>query len=69
MLLTAKLDGLPIVNFAVGGIATPVDAALIMWLDADGVFVGSSIFKSGYPEALPTSVGGGDQFINAVNVV
>lgn len=47
--LTAKLRRLPVVNFAAGGIATPADAALMMWLGADGVFVGSGIFKSQDP--------------------
>jgi len=43
-------DGrLPVVNFAAGGVATPADAALMMQLGAEGVFVGSGIFKSGYP--------------------
>ncbi|UMZ75213.1 pyridoxal 5'-phosphate synthase lyase subunit PdxS [Natranaerofaba carboxydovora] len=41
---------LPVVNFAAGGVATPADAALMMHLGADGVFVGSGIFKSGNPE-------------------
>ena len=41
---------LPVVNFAAGGVATPADAALMMQLGAEGVFVGSSIFKSGNPE-------------------
>ncbi|MEM0362077.1 MAG: pyridoxal 5'-phosphate synthase lyase subunit PdxS [Sulfolobales archaeon] len=45
-LLTARLGRLPVVNFAAGGIATPADAALMMWLGADGIFVGSGIFKS-----------------------
>lgn len=40
---------LPVVNFAAGGIATPADAALMMQLGAEGVFVGSGIFKSGNP--------------------
>ena len=40
---------LPIVNFAAGGVATPADAALMMQLGAEGVFVGSGIFKSGNP--------------------
>jgi pyridoxal 5'-phosphate synthase pdxS subunit len=44
-----KLKTLPVVNFAAGGIATPADAALMMQLGADGVFVGSGIFKSNYP--------------------
>ena len=41
---------LPVVNFAAGGVATPADAALMMQLGVDGVFVGSGIFKSGDPE-------------------
>ena len=41
---------LPVVNFAAGGIATPADAALMMQLGCDGVFVGSGIFKSDNPE-------------------
>ena len=45
-----KLGRLPIVNFAAGGIATPADAALMMQLGCDGVFVGSGIFKSTNPE-------------------
>jgi pyridoxal 5'-phosphate synthase pdxS subunit len=44
---TAELGRLPVVNFAAGGIATPADAALMMQLGCDGVFVGSGIFKSG----------------------
>jgi len=44
---TAKLKRLPVVNFAAGGVATPADAALMMQLGCDGVFVGSGIFKSG----------------------
>jgi len=44
---TARLKRLPVVNFAAGGIATPADAALMMQLGCDGVFVGSGIFKSG----------------------
>jgi len=46
---TARLGRLPVVNFAAGGIATPADAALMMQLGMDGVFVGSGIFKSGDP--------------------
>lgn len=45
-----KLKKLPVVNFAAGGIATPADAALMMQLGADGVFVGSGIFKSKNPQ-------------------
>ena len=47
---TAELGRLPVVNFAAGGVATPADAALMMQLGVDGVFVGSGIFKSGDPE-------------------
>ena len=46
---TATLGRLPVVNFAAGGVATPADAALMMQLGMDGVFVGSGIFKSGDP--------------------
>jgi pyridoxal 5'-phosphate synthase pdxS subunit len=46
---TARLKRLPVVNFAAGGIATPADAALMMQLGCDGIFVGSGIFKSGDP--------------------
>ncbi len=46
---TAKLGRLPVVNFAAGGVATPADAALMMQIGVDGVFVGSGIFKSGEP--------------------
>ena len=48
--LTAELGRLPVVNFAAGGVATPADAALMMQLGVDGVFVGSGIFKSDNPE-------------------
>lgn len=47
--MTAELGRLPVVNFAAGGVATPADAALMMQLGVDGVFVGSGIFKSGDP--------------------
>ena len=46
----AELQRLPVINFAAGGIATPADAALMMQLGSDGVFVGSGIFKSDDPE-------------------
>ncbi len=49
VLETQKLGCLPVVNFAAGGVATPADAALMMQLGVDGVFVGSGIFKSGDP--------------------
>ena len=47
---------LPVVNFAAGGVATPADAALMMQLGAEGVFVGSGIFKSGNPAKRATSI-------------
>ena len=47
---TKELGRLPVVNFAAGGLATPADAALMMQLGVDGVFVGSGIFKSGDPK-------------------
>ena len=47
---TRKSGRLPVVNFAAGGVATPADASLMMQLGADGVFVGSGVFKSGEPE-------------------
>ncbi len=47
---------LPVVNFAAGGIATPADAALMMQLGAEGVFVGSGIFKSGKPEKRAAAI-------------
>ncbi len=50
VLYVAKHGRLPVVNFAAGGIATPADAALVMQLGCDGVFVGSGIFKSENPE-------------------
>jgi pyridoxal 5'-phosphate synthase pdxS subunit len=49
VLETARLGRLPVVNFAAGGIATPADAALMMSLGCDGIFVGSGIFKSADP--------------------
>ena len=48
---------LPVVNFAAGGVATPADAALMMQLGAEGVFVGSGIFKSGNPAKRAASIG------------
>ena len=53
---TAKLQRLPVVNFAAGGIATPADAALMMRLGADGVFVGSGIFKSENPPKMAAAI-------------
>ena len=53
---TAKLGKLPVPNFAAGGIATPADAALMMQLGAESIFVGSGIFKSDDPEARANSI-------------
>lgn len=47
---------LPVVNFAAGGVATPADAALMMQLGAEGVFVGSGIFKSGNPQKRANAI-------------
>lgn len=51
-----ELGRLPVVNFAAGGVATPSDAALMMQLGADGVFVGSGIFKSAEPEKFAKAI-------------
>merc|ERR1711871_606885 len=52
----AQTGRLPVVNFAAGGVATPADAALMMQLGMDGVFVGSGIFKSSNPEARAKAI-------------
>ena len=52
----AGLQRLPVVNFAAGGIATPADAAMMMQLGSDGVFVGSGIFKSKSPEKMAKAI-------------
>src|SRR5699024_8674324 len=51
-----RLGKLPVVNFAAGGVATPQDAALMMELGADGVFVGSGVFKSENPEKFAKAI-------------
>ena len=56
MLETVKMGRLPVVNFSAGGIATPCDAALMMQMGADGVFVGSGIFLSGEPERMARAI-------------
>jgi pyridoxal 5'-phosphate synthase pdxS subunit len=53
---TAQKGRMPVVNFAAGGLATPADAALMMQLGVDGVFVGSGIFKSGNPSARAKAI-------------
>ena len=55
---------LPVVNFAAGGIATPADAALMMQLGVDGVFVGSGIFKSGDPQKRAKAIVEATTFYN-----
>ncbi|WOF16670.1 pyridoxal 5'-phosphate synthase lyase subunit PdxS [Methanoplanus sp. FWC-SCC4] len=52
----AKMGRLPVVNFSAGGIATPSDAAMMMQLGCDGVFVGSGIFKSSNPEVMALAI-------------
>ena len=52
----AERKRLPVVNFSAGGIATPSDAAMMMQLGADGVFVGSGIFKSSEPELMAKAI-------------
>jgi pyridoxal 5'-phosphate synthase pdxS subunit len=56
LLQVAEQGRLPVVNFAAGGIATPADAALMMQLGADGIFVGSGIFKSKNPAARARAI-------------
>lgn len=57
LVLSVHKEGrLPVVNFAAGGVATPADAALMMQLGAEGVFVGSGIFKSGNPEKRASAI-------------
>ncbi len=53
---TAKLQRLPVVNFAAGGIASPADAALMMMLGSDGIFVGSGIFKAKNPARMAKAI-------------
>lgn len=57
LLATVLKEGkLPVVNFAAGGVATPADAALLMQLGCEGIFVGSGIFKSSHPEKLAKAI-------------
>jgi pyridoxal 5'-phosphate synthase pdxS subunit len=65
----ASTGKLPVVNFAAGGIATPADAALMMSLGVDGVFVGSGIFKSANPEAYGRAIVEATTFWNEPEVV
>lgn len=69
-ILTIKETGkLPVVNFAAGGIATPADAALMMQLGADGVFVGSGIFKSENPQKRAEAIVKATTYYNDPNVL
>jgi pyridoxal 5'-phosphate synthase pdxS subunit len=65
----ARTGKLPVVNFAAGGVATPADAALMMQLGSDGVFVGSGVFKSENPEALARAVVRAVTFYNDPDVL
>lgn len=56
VLEAAEMQRLPVVNFAAGGVATPADAALMMRLGADGVFVGSGIFKAENPDRMAVAI-------------
>jgi pyridoxal 5'-phosphate synthase pdxS subunit len=56
LLETVKRSRLPVVNFSAGGIATPADAAMMMQMGADGVFVGSGIFLSANPEKMARAI-------------
>ena len=65
----AETGALPVVNFAAGGIATPADAALMMGLGVDGVFVGSGIFKSSDPDGYARAIVEATTFWNEPEVV
>jgi len=65
----ARTGKLPVVLFTAGGVATPADAALMMQLGADGVFVGSGIFKSGNPAARAAAIVKATTFYDDANVI
>jgi pyridoxal 5'-phosphate synthase pdxS subunit len=65
----AERGRLPVVNFSAGGIATPSDAAMMMQLGADGVFVGSGIFKSSNPERMAKAIVEATNHFNDANVI
>ncbi|MDD3852405.1 MAG: pyridoxal 5'-phosphate synthase lyase subunit PdxS [Syntrophomonadaceae bacterium] len=69
VLQVAELKRLPVVNFAAGGIATPADAALMMQLGCDGIFVGSGIFKSGDPAKRAQSIVAATTYYNDPRVL
>lgn len=66
---TKELGRMPVVNFAAGGIATPADAALMMQLGVDGVFVGSGIFKSGDPAQRANAIVKATTHFNDPNIL
>lgn len=66
---TRELGRLPVVNFAAGGLATPADAALMMQLGVDGVFVGSGIFKSGDPASRAKAIVAATTHYNDAEIV
>ena len=66
---TRELGRLPVVNFAAGGLATPADAALMMQLGVDGVFVGSGIFKSGDPASCAKAIVAATTHYNDAEIV
>ena len=65
----ARTGKLPVVLFTAGGVATPADAAMMMQLGADGVFVGSGVFKSGNPEARAVAIVKATTFFDDPSVV
>jgi pyridoxal 5'-phosphate synthase pdxS subunit len=65
----AETGRLPVVNFAAGGIATPADAAMMMQLGADGIFVGSGIFKSKNPAARAKAIVAATTYYNDPKVL
>jgi pyridoxal 5'-phosphate synthase pdxS subunit len=66
---TARLGRLPVVNFAAGGIATPADAALMMQLGCDGIFVGSGIFKAENPSARAKAIVAATTYFDRPDIV
>src|SRR5205807_738223 len=69
VLEVAATGKLPVVNFAAGGIATPADAALMMQIGVEGVFVGSGIFKSGNPAKRAEAIVKATTFYNEPEVL
>jgi pyridoxal 5'-phosphate synthase pdxS subunit len=69
LLQVAKEGKLPVVNFSAGGIATPADAALMMQLGSEGVFVGSGIFKSSSPEKMARAIVKATTYYNKPEII